>query len=48
VLASRWLRTRRVDVSSTEIRARCRQGLPIRGFVADAVSRYIAAAGLYR
>ena len=46
--ASRWLRTRRVDLSSTEIRARCRQGLPIRGFVTDAVSRYIAAAGLYR
>ena len=47
-LASRRLRTRRVDVSSTEVRTRCRQGLPIHGFVTDAVSRYIAAAGLYR
>lgn len=46
--ASGQLRTRRVDVSSTEIRSRSRQGLPIHGFVTDAVSRYIAAAGLYR
>ncbi len=48
VLPSRRLATRRVDVSSTEIRERCRRGLPINGFVTDAVSRYIAAAGLYR
>ena len=47
-LASTRLQTRRVDVSSTEIRTRSRQGLPIHGFVTDAVSRYIAAAGLYR
>ena len=47
-LASSRLRTRRVDVSSTEVRTRSRQGLPVHGFVTDAVSRYIAAAGLYR
>lgn len=40
--------TRRVDVSSTEIRARVRAGRSIRGFVPDAVADYIAAAGLYR
>jgi nicotinate-nucleotide adenylyltransferase len=39
---------RRVDVSSTEIRDRIRRGLPITGFVADAVREYITAAGLYR
>lgn len=42
------LATRRVDVSATEIRARVRAGLPIRGFVTDAVAAYIAAHGLYR
>ena len=40
--------TRRVDVSSTEIRARVRAGLPIHGFVTDAVADYIAAERLYR
>lgn len=39
---------RRVDLSSTEIRDRVRRGLPITGFVPDAVREYIAAAGLYR
>lgn len=39
---------RRVDVSSTEIRGRVRRGLPITGFVSDAVGEYIASAGLYR
>lgn len=39
---------RRVDVSSTEIRDRVRRGLPITGFVSDAVSDHITAAGLYR
>jgi len=39
---------RRVDVSSTEIRDRVRRGLPISGFVSDAVRDYIASAGLYR
>ncbi len=42
------LRTRRVDVSSTEIRERVRAGRPIRGFVSEAVADYVAAAGLYR
>jgi len=42
------LATRRVDVSATEIRARVRAGLPIRGFVTEAVAAYIAAHGLYR
>jgi nicotinate-nucleotide adenylyltransferase len=44
----RWLRTRRVDVSSTEIRERVRLGKPIRGFVPDTVAAYIAAARLYQ
>lgn len=38
---------RRVDVSSTEIRARVAKGLPVRGFVPDAVAEYLAATGLY-
>lgn len=42
------LPTRRVDVSSTEIRERVRQGRSIRGFVTDGVAAYIARAGLYR
>lgn len=41
------LATRRVDVSSTEIRARVRDGRSIRGFVPDAVAAYIASARLY-
>lgn len=40
--------TRRVDVSSTEIRARVRAGRPIRGFVPEAVADFIRSAGLYR
>ncbi|HEX7942118.1 MAG TPA: hypothetical protein VF488_09960, partial [Gemmatimonadaceae bacterium] len=40
--------TRRVDVSSTEVRARVRAGRPIRGFVTDAVADFIRSAGLYR
>ena len=43
-----FLPTRRVDVSSTEIRERVRTGRSIRGFVPDAVAAYIAAAELYR
>lgn len=39
---------RRVDVSSTEIRDRVRRGLPINGFVSEAVRRHIVEAGLYR
>jgi nicotinate-nucleotide adenylyltransferase len=42
------LTTRRVDVSSTEIRARVREGKPIRGFVLEAVAQCIDAHGLYR
>ena len=42
------LPTRRVDVSSTEIRERVRSGRPIRGFVTDNVAAYIARDGLYR
>jgi nicotinate-nucleotide adenylyltransferase len=41
------LATRRIDVSSTEIRARVRDGRSIRGFVPDAVATYIASTGLY-
>ena len=44
----RRLETRRVDVSSTEIRERVRKGLPIRGFVTDGVAAIIARLGLYR
>lgn len=42
------LATRRIDVSSTEIRDRVREGKPIRGFVTDNVAAYIARHGLYR
>lgn len=40
--------TRRIDISSTEIRRRVREGKSIRGFVPDAVSDFIAAERLYR
>lgn len=40
--------TRRIDVSSTEVRERVSSGKSIRGFVADAVAAYIAQSGLYR
>jgi len=42
------LRTRRVDISSTELRARVADGRTIRGFVPAAVADYIAAHRLYR
>lgn len=42
------VRTRRIDVSSTEIRARVRARQSIRGFVPEAVAAYIAAERLYR
>lgn len=41
------LATRRVDVSSTEIRARVLDGKSLRGFVPEAVAAYIASTGLY-
>jgi len=40
--------TRRVDVSSTEIRARLRAGKSIKGFVPETVERFIDDRGLYR
>jgi nicotinate-nucleotide adenylyltransferase len=40
--------TRRVDVSSTEIRQRLRAGKSIKGFVPEGVERFIDARGLYR
>ena len=46
--SARQLTTRRVDVSSTEIRARVREGRSIKGFVPDVVAAYIASAALYR
>jgi nicotinate-nucleotide adenylyltransferase len=42
------LHTRRVDISSTELRARVADGRTIRGFVPDAVADYIAEHRLYR
>jgi nicotinate-nucleotide adenylyltransferase len=40
--------TRRVDVSSTEIRGRLSAGKSIKGFVPESVERFIEARGLYR
>jgi nicotinate-nucleotide adenylyltransferase len=40
--------TRRIDVSSTEIRDRVRSGRSIHGFVTDTVAEYITSHGLYR
>ena len=44
----RLLQTRRVDISSTELRARVAGGRTIRGFVPDAVADYIAEHRLYK
>ncbi len=41
------LSTRRIDVSSSEIRARVASGRSISGFVPESVAAHIAAAGLY-
>jgi nicotinate-nucleotide adenylyltransferase len=46
--ATKVLATRRVDISSTEIRQRVREGKSIRGFVPDAVAAFIGGEGLYR
>jgi nicotinate-nucleotide adenylyltransferase len=37
----------RIDVSSSEVRRRVREGLPIRYLVPDEVARYIGSHGLY-
>jgi nicotinate-nucleotide adenylyltransferase len=42
------LATRRIDISSTEIRRRVREGKSIRGFVPEAVADFITAERLYR
>ena len=44
----RVLQSRRVDMSSTELRARVRDGRTIRGFVPDAVAQYVTEHRLYR
>jgi nicotinate-nucleotide adenylyltransferase len=46
--ALRRLPSRRIDISSTEIRERVRDGKPLRGFVPDSVAAYIQRHGLYR
>ena len=40
--------TRRIDLSSSEIRSRLAEGRSIKGFVAESVEQYISAAQLYR
>ena len=40
--------TRRIDLSSSEIRSRLAEGRSIKGFVAESVEQYIATAKLYR
>lgn len=42
------LRTRRIDISSTEIRERVRLGKSIRGFVTENVAEYVGRHRLYR
>lgn len=44
---ARAIPSRRVDVSSTEVRARVASGRSLRGFVPDSIAAYIAAHGLY-
>ena len=48
VARSTTVPTRRIDVSSTEIRNRVRSGRSVRGFVTDAVADYISSHALYR
>lgn len=47
-IAPMVLRTRRVDVSATEIRERVRSGRSVRGYVTEAVERYIRENELYK
>ena len=47
-VAVQVLQTRRVDISSTELRARVADGRIIRGFMPDAVADYIVEHRLYR
>jgi nicotinate-nucleotide adenylyltransferase len=47
-LRARVLDTRRVDISSTEVRARLQAGRSIRGFVPEPVEAYLRTTGLYR
>jgi nicotinate-nucleotide adenylyltransferase len=42
-----FFESRRIDVSSTEVRSRVAAGLSIHGFVPDAVAAYIVERGLY-
>ena len=44
----RLIESRRIDISSTEIRERVRAGKSIRGFVPEAVAELIASERLYR
>ncbi len=44
----RRIATRRIEISSTEVRARVKAGLPINGFVAEPVARFIRDTSLYR
>jgi nicotinate-nucleotide adenylyltransferase len=46
-LRGRMLETRRMEISSTEIRDRARRGLSNKGLVPDAVNAYIARHSLY-
>ena len=46
--AYRGLASRRVDISSSEVRARVRAGRSIHGFVPETVRAYIDRFGLYR
>ena len=43
----RAVTTRRIDVSSTEIRSRIAAGKSIKGFVSDSVEEFISTAKLY-
>ena len=46
--SGRRVETRRIDISSTEVRERVNKGLSIAGFVPDRVAKYIESHGLYK